>query len=294
MKKKILSTLLAGAAIATMGVATAQASALDAVAGDIKFTYDGFDAAQTFYDFSSVSATGVLCDNSVAGDECNNASNLLGSSAATGANGSDDTWGVTSIIAISTNPPFPASGNSLWGEGDDGEYLLTYFHGFEDILVTVGPTGVVQTYSEFGTVDIYRVDQATRDAAFAAADQNALEALLPAIKYLELSFNTGCSAGVAGATLCGTYDGDDFRGSSEGQAIAIGGTAMAKYPEVFEFEHSIEPCNPDFSVCGAGSSYNVVIDSGSATTTALPEPGALGLMGLGLVGLGLIGRRRKA
>jgi len=295
MKKNILSTLLVGAAVATMGIASAQASTLDSVAGDVKFLYDGFDAAQTNYDFGSV-VGGVLCDDSVVGDECDHASNLGGgSSTAPGASdGVSDTWGVTSVSSIQTNPPFPAAGNTLWNEGDDGEYLLTYFHGFEDILVTTD-FAVTQTFSTGGMVDIYVVTQAQRDAAFAATDQTALDALLaPLTAYLELSFIPGCSGAVAAATLCGTFDADDFRGDSEGLAIATGGTALSKYPEQFEFEHSVEPCFADFSSCGGGSSYNVVIDSGSATTTALPEPGALGLLGLGLVGMGLMARRRNA
>ncbi|PHZ83764.1 hypothetical protein CRD36_15480 [Paremcibacter congregatus] len=283
MKNKILKTLLAGAAVATMGIASAQAGSLDAIGGDVKFLFDGFDAAQTGYDTST---PGFLCETVA---ECDLASTTP---SAPGSNSSNDTWGVTTISAIeplNAGPFDPA----LWTEGEDGDILFTYFHGFEDKKVFVNSPTSTDIYSVGGMVDIYRIDAATL-AGIDLTDQASIEADLAALtKYLELSFIPGCSSIVApAATLCGNFDFDTLNGVSSGSAVATDGTAMAKYPEIFEFEQSIEPCG--LNVNCNGTSFNLVVRSGSATTTALPAPGALGLLGLGLVGMGLAGRRRKA
>jgi hypothetical protein len=274
--KKIINTLAVGAAIATMGVASAQAATLDSVAGNIKFLYDGFDAAQASYSVDC--STEAACDSSSA------------SAWATGANQANDTFGYASVSGIKNIGGF----SNLWNAGDDGDFLFAYFHGFNDYKVDGVGTGSTDIYSTGGNVDIYRVDSTFMTTYYNTfADQDDIEsALVGLTAYLELEFVPGCDAIETSATLCGTFDLSTLHGDSVGFAKAVGGTALAKYPDDFRFEQSVKPCTLSF--CDPSSSFNVDVESSSATTRALPEPGALGLLGLGLVGLGLVARRRKA
>lgn len=315
MKNTLKKIAFAGATAALIlgSVSVASAGPLSGVSGAVKFVYDGFDAAQTQYDYTSVDASGVLCDNTMVGNECNAAANLVGGPAAPGANGTDDTWGVASVTSI--KPDTNAPGANFWGAGENGgEYLLTYFHGFEDIRVVVLDNGtpldqsddVVNTFSSGGLVEIYLVDLSTLQAAYAAVDQGALMTILSAPgmeTYLELAFDPVCSPTITTATLCGTFDFDDFEGDSNGDAHVVGGTAADQYPNNFEFGHRVSACsdvtldnagNPVLLPCIADTSWNIEVHDGSATTTTIPEPASLGLLGLGLVGLGLASRRRKA
>lgn len=282
MKNKILNTLLAGAAIATMSAVSANAATLDAIEGEVKFVFDGFDSAQTSYDTST---PGTLC-TTVAG--CDAASI---SANAPGANQANDTWGTVNILSIDeVNSPAPVL---EWTAGTDGDFLFAYFYGFNDTEVEVISAAETNIFSEGGHVAIYRVDAAffgTLDRS----NQAALEASLAGESlYLQLDFIAGCDSVVTDATLCGTFDLSNLLGASNGSAVATGGSAENKYPEEFQFEQSVEPCGVNVT-CPAGSTLNLVVRSGSAVTTALPAPGALGLLGLGLVGMGLAGRRRKA
>lgn len=282
MNKKILNTLLAGAAVATMSITAAQAANLDSVNGDVKFLYDGFDAAQTTY----AGPAGNLCNTVASCDAASGAAN------APGSNQSNDTWGITQISSIKENIGFGAA--TFWNDGDDDESLIAYFYGFNDTQVDIVNATETNIYSTGGHVAIYRVAD-TFAGTLDLTDQSTIEAALNALPsaYLVLDFVPGCDAIVTNATLCGTFDLTNLQGSSNGFAVAVGGDAMSKYPNEFQFEQSIEPCDVNVT-CPTGSNFNVVVRSSSAVTTALPAPGALGLMGLGLVGLGLIGRRRKA
>jgi len=280
MKKKILSTLLAGAAVATMGIMSAQAGNLDSVAGDVKFLYDGFDAAQTTYSgpIGNICSDIASCDAASADPD------------APGANQANDTYGVTKISSIVENIPF---GNALWNDNDHGQSLVAYFYGFNDFQVDAIDATQTDIFSSGGNVDIYVVPNAFF-GGLDMTDQATIEAgLVGLTSYLELEFVPGCSALVPDATLCGEFDLSTLFGGSSGLAMATGGSALSKYPYQFQFEQSIEPCGVNVT-CPSPSNFNIVVRSSSAVTTALPAPGALGLLGLGLVGMGLIARRRKA
>ena len=275
MKKKILSTILAGAAVATMGAVSAQAATLDAVAGDIKFLYDGFDAAQVSYSVDC--ATEAACDASSA------------SVWAPGANQANDTYGYASVSSIKEIGGF----GNLWNAGDDGDFLFAYFYGFNDYKVDGIGTGSTDIFSTGGNVDIYRVDATFMGTFYNTfSDQDDIEAALVGLTtYLELDFVPGCDLIEASATLCGNFDLTSLHGDSVGFAQAVGGAALNKYPDDFRFEQSVKPCT--FAFCDPATSFNIDVESSSATTRALPEPASLGLLGLGLVGLGLVARRRK-
>jgi len=288
MKKKILSTMLATAAVATMGLTGAQAGSLDSVGGNIQFQFTAFDGAQTAYDTTALADGAFLCHNSAAG--CDTASIAGGGSAAgPGASGTDDTYGVGRVNSIVSLPLF----NNQWSDGNGGDVLLAYFNGFTDQTVQRVSSTRTDIFSTGGMVDIYRIDSATF-ASIDQTNQSTITAGLAALTgslYLHLDFHTGCSSVETSASLCGSFDLTTLTGNSSGLATATGGAAVAKYPNEFFFEQSVIPCNP--SLC-TGTSYNIFVRSGSASTIALPEPGTLGLLGLGLVGLGLVGRRRKA
>jgi len=298
MKKKILSTMLATAAVATMGMATAQAGALDSVGGPIQFNYNAWDAAQVSYDPASAGTGGVIC-NTVA--SCNAASGSAGGPGSNGANPFDDTWGTAKVTEIINQS---GTGLPQWNASAN-EILFVYFHNFKDSLVTTDGTTIF-TKSEGGTAEVYRVTTAQSDALTGSVDQAALEAALASLAaptYLELTFNHNapgfaaapCDPTNASSTLCGNFNAASLSGTSIGYASATGGTALSKYPNDFQFVQNFVACGPSLVVqCLAGTSYNTRIGTGNIRTTALPEPGTLGLLGLGLVGLGLVGRRRKA
>lgn len=282
MKKKILSTMLVTAAVATLGITGAQAGSLNSVAGPVKFLYDAFDAAQNKYTRSCGGAAVAL---GIA--DCDAASSP---SDAPMANQPNDTYGLAEIANIKENI---FGGNILWSDGTAGESLVAYFYGFQDYDVNFVSAGQSNILSSGGHVDIYRVADnflTTINTTSQATIESDL-ALVPT-KYLTLDFVPGCLTGNTDATLCGQFNLATLTGNSDGFATATGGTAATKYPNLFHFEQSVTPCG--FStVCPTGSAFNITVNSSSATTVALPEPGTLGLLGLGLVGLGLVGRRRK-
>jgi len=275
MIKKVLGIIVTCAAVAIMGVSSAQANTLDSVSGDVKLLFDGFDSASLY----STAVPGVLCASVAACDAVS-----LGGADAPGSSKANDSWGFADISSIKNIGAFV----NAWNAGDDGDFLIAYFHGFNDLKVEVLNAASTDIFSVGGTVDIYRVDFTFRSVTFDPSTQAALEASLGAMsKYLSLTFLPGCSASVAAATLCGNFDLDNLQGSSNGLALATGGDALAKYPFDFQFEQSVEPCDAS---C-AGSSFNLLLRSGSALTTALPEPAPLAL--LGGLSLTLGSRRRK-
>ncbi|VAX04284.1 hypothetical protein MNBD_ALPHA03-1497 [hydrothermal vent metagenome] len=288
MKKKILSTLLAGAAIATMGLTSASANTLDALSGPVTFQFSGGDAAQA-YDTSGIGNGDTLCATVAL---CNGVS-LFGDDAP-GANQSNDTWGLVDVHSI--------LGGGGWNQGDDGDYLLAYFYGFQDAQVDRVSAYSTDFFSVGGSADVYRVDAADYAAILAnQTDQNDIESILSSLTlstYLELEFMPGgCSLSNPFATLCSNFNTDvlpNGAGFSRGIATVQGGDAASKYPGNFNFEQTTSNCATTLADPFVCNSYNIRVNSGSATTTALPEPGALGLLGLGLVGMGLIARRRKA
>ncbi len=287
MKKSLMTALFAGAAIAAMGGASVQAATLDSVAGPILFKFTGFDAAQVGYtrDCSGATVAAGVAD-------CDLAS--APTPAAPGASGTDDTWGITRVSSIvDTSVPL---GPTLWNDGDDGDVLFTYFHSFQDFKVAGVGGGITEIFSTGGTVDIYRVDGATV-AGLDLTDQTTLAADLVPLAgslYLSLDFKPGCDLIETQATLCGDFDLTTLTGNSSGIAQATAGAALTKYPNDFFFTQDVEECPSGAVGCTPSTSFNIFVRGGEANTIALPEPGALGLLGLGLVGLGLAGRRRKA
>ena len=289
MKKKILSTLLAGAAVATMGVSFAQAGSLDSVSGPISFQFDGFDGAQTAY-----AGLGSICTDI---GTCDAASAPTPN--APGSNQNNDTYGYAFVSSITQTGVTPNPWNA--GEGDD--FLFVYFHGFQDSRVdraSVGSSTLTAVESQGGYADIYRLDSAMLSTLFTLGDINLdnqadIQSAITGwgiTAYLNLEFIPSCGTGGL-ATLCGTFDNAILQGQSGGNAMAIGGDAQTKYPNAFNFVNNVEPCDLT-TACPTGSLFNTVLRASSANTVALPEPGALGLLGMGLVGMGLLGRRRKA
>jgi len=162
---------------------------------------------------------------------------------------------------------------------------------------SLGPLILPRKFSQSGTVDIYRVDNATV-AGLDLTNQTTLAADIAGLAgslYLSLDFKPGCDAVETQATLCGDFDLTTLTGNSSGIAQASAGSAITKYPNDFFFTQDVEPCPANQAGCSPnGTFFNIFVRGGEANTVALPEPGTLGLLGLGLVGLGLVGRRRKA
>lgn len=303
MSKKFLSAA-AAAIFATMGIATAQAGTLDSVAGDVRFRFIGWHGSQNSYNANC--STEASCDaQSIANG---------GEAGAFGANSGDDFWGYSNLTPIE-----PADGGgSLFSAGDDGDYLIAYFHEFRDVSVNIITADIGLFKSDFGVVDIYRVDLAKSLEIAAAmnlsgAGQNALEAAIDidtADLFLHLEFYGNCDDSGTGSFCSSFFNsiGDYGNGVASGTAKVVapgdgngdGGSAGAKFPFDFEFLQNTTRCdfgendaNENCDSVNLNSNFNFFMD-GSAITTALPEPGALGLLGIGLLGLGLAGRRRKA
>jgi len=137
MNKKLITTLLAGAAVISLGAASAQASVLNSVVGDVNFIFDGFNAANTNYVPNGLPGSiipGLICTNVIA---CNGAS---GGSSAPGSAGASPPQDLYSFAFVSSIKQSGSSG-SLWSAGnaaDGDDFLLVYFHGFQDQAVGQG------------------------------------------------------------------------------------------------------------------------------------------------------------
>ncbi|HET7370545.1 MAG TPA: PEP-CTERM sorting domain-containing protein [Gammaproteobacteria bacterium] len=117
--------------------------------------------------------------------------------------------------------------------------------------------------------------------------------------------NTGT---LLAATLTGDFTSDQFQGHGSGLLDVVGGDAMA-YFDSNVFDDHIDGTEgadlqfiSDFSpnscgnsgtsepICGSGT---LKAEASSGGPVSVPEPGALGLMGLGLLGIGFATRRRR-
>src|SRR5688500_6280384 len=106
MNMKKISGIVAGVALA-FGIA-APASAITINAGDIKITFNAFDAGTVGYGETA----GLVC-NSVA--SCDAAAGLQ----SPGSIGSEDTWGIFSIESITNS----STGQQIFTAGQGGQYL---------------------------------------------------------------------------------------------------------------------------------------------------------------------------
>jgi len=213
-------------------------------------------------------------------------------SEAVGTNDGSDIWGVFTVLSITDNDDLLNS--ILWYNGKDDEKLLGFFHGFEDFRIKDTEEGDAKRVFSGGVLDIYRVDFGfapdTIDQ-FNLGVSLANEDLFVSLVFQEIE----CSTAVQNETACAKTNASgeiDLENSTLSVVEGVG-SGEKKFPADFTFRQTLLPCTGPCTQ-GVNDSFNFNITDGSFDAIKLPEPGALGLLGLGLIGLGLVGRRRKS
>jgi hypothetical protein len=295
MKKLQITALAAGIALACGAVGTA--SAFTITAGDIKFTIDNYDAGTTGYGNTS----GVKC-NTVA--TCDAVAGIV---QAPGSSGSEDTWGIFSVAAI-TNI---STGNTLFTRGVDG-FLTGIFYGLDDALVEVLcgiATGcTTSAFAVNGSVDMYLNSADYNpdpnnddDGPGGRIGTNGYKSITDAggTLYLSANFAKEVNGVALGYTYLTKYDNASLAGNGQGFLDITGGSAAS----IFDTNTLVDPMGGKHDLFltvtyddadGLASANGwTVTSAGQVKAAATPEPGTLALFGVALAAAGAL-RRRKA
>jgi hypothetical protein len=285
MTKKTLTKLAAAAALA-FGMSNASAFSLGGHTGTVEFDFDNFDAGTTYY--SPAVPQGNVC-NTVG--TCDTAA----VTPAPGAIGSEDTWGIFNIAAITDGLFTP-----LW-QSSAAERLTGIFYGLDDHNVDLSGT-LFTAQSIGGIVDIYlspgavpnplpgpgaRVDSDTYPTA---TDDRA-----GAILFLRLVFSPGVVLGdTTTTTYQSTFDGLTVAGQGSGFLDVIGGAYMNLFDTdgQADLNGNFHDFTFDVSFNTQGAGLWTVRSQGEAVGAA-PEPSTVALLAALALGAGVAGRMHK-
>ncbi len=273
--------------------ASSIANAFVITAGDIKISFDAYDAGTFGYTVGGdPTASGIAC-NTVA--TCDAAAAFP----SPGAVGSEDTWGIFSISNISNI----STGDTLFTKGTDG-YLIGMFFGLEDFTVErlVGlTTDITTAFSQGGSILVYESAD-DYDPTAGPAGRTGLSSYtdIPGAGdslWLSADFVPGASAGVPTATYVSTFDSNTVAGQGSGYLSVTGGSIASQLDTNGFLGGSADLfLTTTFDdVNGAASDLDWTVKAvGQVSAEAIPTPGTLALMGLALAGLGFSRRLRRS
>ncbi len=289
MIKKV-SGIAAGVALAFGLAAPASAAPFSLSAGNIKITFNAFDAGTVGY---STAAPGILCSTVEACD-------AAAGDPSRGAIGSEDTWGIFSVESISNL----STGMQIFRAGDNGQYLTGVFGGLKDTLVEVSGTAIptISTLSTGGWLNMY-LNNAMYDASIGTSGRIGADGYVGITDIggelvLKTEFAPSVVSTPEGYSYASSYRVNGATGDGSGFLDVIGGS----WAELFDTNSIDDLAGGEAHDLILNTSYDVLgdyengwnVDASGDVEGRVPEPGSLALLGLGFAGLASLRRRRAA